>query len=112
MFIYNPWCLGPLNHGELTLLVDLTIICWSFQHLRGPVSIVLVCCMYFIYGNLCSVYTFGFCLLVPGNITGLLLPAPTSSHGENTEGGAEQEPPVPPPRPQGRSMSMDASKGI
>ncbi|XP_048767448.2 ralBP1-associated Eps domain-containing protein 1-like isoform X2 [Ostrea edulis] len=49
---------------------------------------------------------------VPGNITGLLLPAPTSSHGENTEGGAEQEPPVPPPRPQGRSMSMDASKGL
>ncbi|XP_062567999.1 ralBP1-associated Eps domain-containing protein 1-like isoform X4 [Saccostrea cucullata] len=49
---------------------------------------------------------------VPGNVSGLLLPAPTSSHGDNTDGGAEQEPPVPPPRPQGRSLSMDASKGL
>lgn len=50
-------------------------------------------------------------LTVPGNITGLLLPAPTTSHPDATDGGVEQEPPVPPPRPTGRSMSMDASKG-
>lgn len=49
---------------------------------------------------------------VPGNITGLLLPAPTTSHSDATDGGVEQEPPVPPPRPTGRSMSMDASKGL
>lgn len=49
---------------------------------------------------------------VPGNITGLLLPAPTTSHPDATDGGVEQEPPVPPPRPTGRSMSMDASKGL
>nr|XP_022293377.1 ralBP1-associated Eps domain-containing protein 1-like isoform X1 [Crassostrea virginica] len=49
---------------------------------------------------------------VPGNISGLLLPAPSSSHPDATDHGADQEPPVPPPRPTGRSMSVDASKGL
>lgn len=70
-----------------------------------------------------TVYTFGnnavstfsneavFTFTVPGNISGLLLPAPSSSHPDATDHGADQEPPVPPPRPTGRSMSVDASKG-